>query len=506
MALSGIYGCLAKDDLYGQSLSVIFDAGADESMYNRRQNDNWTVSLYRYNQADSYLEKTWSGLYATINLSNLFLEKLKVDNFSEAQSNAYMAEVRFLRALCYMNLTFLWDEVPIRVHSTIDQQDNHLAPSSLKEVYQFIAEDLKYAAQYLPHANSTDYVPGRANSMAARALLARLYLKQAGYPLLDHSAYELADNQLDTIINVDKWHELLTVNGEITATNNGYRSLFLKYIQNEYYPKESMFEISFSYLRSQGIQVDGRLGAINGVQFDLLDGPYSRAMVNATPLLTSSYDENDIRAAWNLPAVSYSTAHVVKTKKVLDVSYAPGKYRRWEPTPTADNPNAITILEKSSGYSQNFTCVNFPVVRYADVLLMYAETQNELSEGPTAAAINAINKVRNRAGLANLTSDVTSSKEAFFNEIVEERFRELCFEGLRTFDLKRWGLLEKRLALLKNSIISDGSYTQTSDQHNSYLRQVNNFNPSRNLTYPYPMKEVSQNDLLEQKPEWVSAN
>lgn len=512
LALSGIYGRLAKDDTYGQTLSVLFDARADEGYYNRRSNENWTVALYRHTASDVDIEDCWAMLYDGVNLANTFLEHFKAENFTEAEANAYIGEARFLRALFYMNLTYLWNEVPIRKTSSKDQSDNNLAPSSLEDVYQFIADDLKYAAQWLPHAKSENYVPGRANSMAAHALLARLYLKKAGYPLQDASGYQEALDELEIILK-DGWHTLKEVSGEITTTNNGYRSLFLTYIQDEYYPQESMFEISFSYLRSSGIVTDGRIGAVNGLYFDFVGGPMAYAMENVSPLLYNKYESEDMRRDWNIPGYSYTANGDLQSQNGMGQYYCPGKYRRWEAadlndlniTGTLASPDGYTVLEKANGFSQNFTSVNFPVIRFADVLLMYAEALNEVKNGPTQEAIEALNRVRRRAGLADANATVTADKVSFFNEIVDERMRELCFEGIRFHDLVRWGLLGERLEMMKNSIVNHPNYKETSDQHNSYLRSWRNFDPRRHLSLPYPAVEVTANELLDQKPEWLSA-
>jgi len=122
--------------------------------------------------------------------------------------------------------------------------------------------------------------------------------------------------------------------------------------------------------------------------------------------------------------------------------------------------------------------------------------------GPTAEAVAAVDLIRNRAGLENLAMvkpEAVSGKDAFFDEIVDERFRELCFEGHRKHDLIRWGLLDEKLTELYESIIYHPSYGPS---HAFRYRCYTNFDPAKHLSLPYPQQEVLINNLLEQKPAW----
>ncbi|NDV78778.1 RagB/SusD family nutrient uptake outer membrane protein [Dysgonomonas sp. 511] len=508
IGLAGMYSVLASDNVFGQAL-IQFDAGADEGYYNRRGNDNWSVSLYRHTASDVSIANLWAALYNSINLANLFMENLST-GFPEDEYNRYLAEARFIRGFSYLNLTSWFEEVPIRKESSKDQSYNHVEAASLAEIYDFIKDDLLFAAEYLYHSNDKEYTPGRANKMAAHGLLARMYLKRAGYPLQDKSAYKLAREHCD-IIMTDGWHDLMQEsNGE-----NGYRRHFLNYVQNTYDTKESLFEISFGYLRQMGLMVNGRVGGLNGLRFILAggtEGPSSYSMLNASPVLTNSYDDSDVRKAWNVPGMQYNEGNIAR-QGLLEAFYCPGKFRRWEPQdyndidiPNQGKRESYILLEKASEQNYNFTCVNSPVLRYSDVLLMFAEADNEVNDGPSQAAIDALDKVRNRAGLPDADAGITGSKEAFFNELVIERMRELCFEGIRRHDLVRWGKLKERLDYQKTVIQGTAGFVATNDQHVSYLRSANNFNPAKHLSLPYPLQEVTINKKLNQKPEWAGSD
>ncbi len=530
IALAGIYSILADDDVYGEVLGIVMDSGTDEAFYNRRFNEAWTVGLYRHTTADRFVERLWTGLYEAINLSNLFIEQLNPGTFEEGgEFNRLLAEARFLRAHSYQILASRYGEVPMPLSSTKGLSDSDLAASSLETIYGQIESDFLFAAENLLNIDDAEYVEGRANGMAARGLLARMYLKMAGFPLNDTSKYELAKRQCQIIID-SQLHSLSPTNFEtsvdefgeetVTVTTDGYRTHFLNYIQNTYDTNESIFEISFRYLRDQGLFTDGRFGAINGVPFGFGGGgpgfPFSFALVSATPLMRDAYEDNDVRRDWNVANYLYNNrGDAIRPRNALSRDFTPGKYRRWEPanfedleagvSPEEGEVEPFILLEANSNPSRNFTGINMPVLRYADVLLMFAEADNAINGGPTSEAIARLNEVRNRAALkpiAEAKPDVLDSEESFFEELVDERFRELCYEGLRFHDLVRWELLDDKLEDLQNSIVNDDAFSPTNADHQAFQRSQINFDSTRHLSLPYPLQEVNLNDLLDQKLEW----
>ena len=507
IAIAGIYSNLASDAVYGQALSIVMESGTDEGYYNRRFNDNWTVGLYRHTSADEYVKNLWYTLYSTINLSNLFIEKLDASAFEQVQYDQLIAEARFLRAHSYFLLTSWYNEVPMPLKSTEDQSSNDLPVSTLEELYAQIIEDFSYAAENLPVVTAANYKKGRAHKMAAHGLMARVYLKMAGFPFKDASKYKLAMDECEIVIADGKFN-----------LNPSYRAHFLNYIQIKYDTQESIFEISFAYLRDLGLDTHGRIGGLNGVAFGYggsADGyPAAYAMFNASPNVKNAYSSDDQRKAWNLAEFQYSASgDAIAVTDPLSTAYCPGKYRRWEPanfddlliTATPGVTEPYILLEAITSPNKNFTSINFPVLRYSDILLMYAEASNEVEGAPTSLGIEYLNKVRNRAGLLKIEDENPSAianKTNFFNELVDERLREFCFEGLRKQDLIRWELLGTKLKLLNNTILGEPTFKNSNEDHKAYLRAGNFFNESKNLSLPYPLQEVQLNNLLTQKPGW----
>lgn len=511
MALSGIYSLFASEEEYG-NLLIQFEAGTDESYYNRRYNDNWAVGLYRNTPADADTKDFWNSLYSSINLCNMFEERIKASGFSDDIERKYLAEERFLRAFAYFQLVKWFEDVPMPLTYTKDQSASDLPATPMEEVYAQIISDFDFASKYLPHPSDGDFVPGRASKLAAHGMLARVYMKMAGYPLMQKEMYALAKDRCDSVIQ-DGYCELST-----SADTLGYRNLFLDYIQNRYNQKESIFEISFANMRESGIDVHGRIGGVNGLSFNYggttTGYPSAYAMLSPSPVLSLMYDANDKRADWNIPAITYSSAgDAQRVASELSTGYTPGKFRRWEPADWADLdipmesgvPEAYIVLEDTNNPEKNFTNVNFPILRYADILLMYAEADNEINNGPTSLAIDYLNEVRDRAGLPSILvakPTVTASRENFFNELVDERLREFCFEGIRKMDLIRWGLLGDKLDFLAQVIKGHSDYDATNGDHQAFLRASNYFEAPKYLSLPYPEQEVQINNLLDQKSLW----
>ena len=529
MALAGIYSKLANNNLYGQTLSVLMEAGTDES-YSNDGAFSWNDSRYEISPSDDAIRNSWAQFYSCIQLVNLLEKNMKPEMFTAQEYNEYLAKARFYRAFCYFNLANWWGPVPMRLTPSTQQTDNNAAASSAFDVYKQAEKDFLFATQYLKHAKDPDYRPGEPNKMAAHGLLARLYLRMGGYqPYLSANEAEcfFPDNaqyftkaleHCDTIIFQDAWHGIVPFSQDSLS----YRTHFLNYLQDKYDTKESLFEISFGYLSNLGIFVSSSLGNINGIEFvGTTNIPRGFCKINASVALYNLYMQNptDKRMNWNIAGYKNNFVNSLNEfqmsyifDKPLDAEYGPGKYRRWEPKDINTLKNApsgklvkgeYTILNNTgSATDPNYTSINFPILRYSDVLLMYAEAAIGGRYGtaePSQKSMDCMNAVRQRSGLADFT---TTSHDAFFNELVDERLRELCFEGLRKQDLIRWNLLENKLVHLANSIKFNAAYNPNTAVQLVFLEATTNFDKVRNLSLPYPQQEVEINAGLEQKANW----
>ncbi len=499
LGLVGIYNYLGKDETYGSYLPSNFQAGTDEALYSRHYNENWPVSLYRHTSATRDIEQTWYALYRGIDAANKFI--LTVPNtpdLDENTLNRVLGEARFLRALYYFDLVRWWGPVPLRLEPSKDIDANNVAASSIEQVYEVIVDDLTFASEHLPRVQDPemDKQTGRATKMAAHGLLARVYLTMAGYPLQNTAMYEQAVAQCDSVIE-DGFHGLM----------DNYDEVFRNYIGNVHDVKETLFEVNFKNLRDQGLNEHGRHGNVNGVQFTYGgEGyPYSYAFMQLSIKVKNIYATGDARYDWNCASYTYDKKkHEIK-RISNELKWWPGKFRRWEPSnwDDVDTPGeneSYEILEPIASPDKNFTGINFPLLRYADVLLMRAEAENELN-GPTNAYAY-LNTVRHRAGLGDIDQTRVSDRASFRKEIQDERLRELCFEGVRRQDLIRWGILGQTLEELNMQTEASEDYNPSNTGYTHLLRAGENFDESKHLVLPYPLQEITINKLLDQHPNW----
>ncbi|QBN17877.1 RagB/SusD family nutrient uptake outer membrane protein [Flavobacterium nackdongense] len=515
IAIAGIYSQLSNDQLYGNSFNVLIEGGTDET-YTSDGGPTWDEAKYNFNSSSVPIKNAWLNFYSCIHLVNQFEKNLKPSIYSTVEEyNSVLAKAYFMRAFCYFNLANWFGPVPLRLTPVTSQKDNILAASPVLEVYQQVEKDFLFAAEHLVHANNAKYLPGEPNKMAAHGMLARLYLKMGGYqPYLspveancylpnNQQYFKKAQDQCEIVIN-DGWHQL----------NPSYRAHFLTYLQDKYDLKESLFEISFGNLEATGLHVSGRLGNINGVRFfGTADIPRGFCKINASQMLYNKYPSEDLRRTWNIAgfANNYTTSTSSYTMTYffdnpLNQYYAPGKFRRWEPknldeliVATRLTNAEYVILNNTTGSATdpNFTSINFPILRYSDILLMHAEACIGGKEGTLDAsdkAINSLNLVRLRAGLDEYSGSL--AHKDFFDEIVDERLRELCFEGLRKQDLIRWNLLEKKLAENNLAIKASATYSDSNVFHQTYLAAGKNFDKTKHLLLPYPIQETQLNTAL----------
>lgn len=515
IAIAGIYSQLSNDQMYGYSFNVLIEGGTDET-YTSDGGPTWDEAKYNFNSSSVPIKNVWLNFYSCIHLVNQFEKNIKPSIYSTTEEyNSVLAKAYFMRAFCYFNLANWFGPVPLRLTPITSQKDNVMAASPVANVYKQVEKDFLFAAEHLLHANNAKYLPGEPNKMAAHGMLARLYLKMGGYqPYLspneancylenNQQYFKKAQDQCEIIMN-DGWHQL----------NPSYRTHFLTYLQDKYDLKESLFEISFGNLELTGLHVSGRLGNINGVRFfGTADIPRGFCKINAGQVLYNKYPLEDQRRAWNIAgfANNYSTTTSSYTMTYffdspLNQYYAPGKFRRWEPKDIENlktNARLIngeySILNNTTGSATdaNFTSINFPILRYSDILLMHAEAcigGKNGTEAATDKAVNSLNLVRLRSGLDEYSGSL--SHNDFFEEIVDERLRELCFEGLRKQDLIRWNLLEKKLAESNLAIKASNGYSDSNVFHQTYLAAGINFDKTKHLLLPYPIQETQLNTAL----------
>lgn len=493
--LAGVYDALGAVGCYGQNLWADLDAGTDILVYNRSYGKDYIqISNYNYNNTDNALKSSWTALYEGINRANDYISLIQQRTAEEcggaAKQAMFIGEARALRALFYMNLVAFWGEVPLRLTPTYDLSSQLLKKASQQEIYEQIIADLQAAGESCAAADSYES-PGRISQTAAWALLARAYLWSSGYPL-EADNY---DKALEYALKVRRsgLHKLYP------QRLGGYRQYFIQMCSNQYdLPyRESLMEVEFYGNGQTATNEAGRLGLYLGVtqQTASDDYAYAYGLYDGTKYLFRLYENGDERQWWNIADYKYVTSNGV----VTEVERTDSEKRSEEGN--AAKWRAKYIPERP--LSRNNSSINFPVIRYADVLLMIAECDNEVNHGPTADAINAINQVRSRSGASEVTMAQYPDYDSFKQLVLDERTRELCYEVPRRQELRRHGVayFESHLAILKDQTLNASNKKIGYDL--DHVKAVPALNYSRkHIYFPIPQVELNVNTICGQTELW----
>jgi len=352
----------------------------------------------------------WNGLYKVISQANQVIAKVPpITPMPDAQKKKILGEARFLRASAYFTAVRLWGDIPLVTNpQTASSEDFSPSRAPQEEVYKLIVEDLVAAeAAGLAWMDAS----GRVNQAAVKAQLARVYLTMAGFPLSKGAAYyKLA---------ADKAFEIITY----ANANPGVINLFPTY---EDVHKEStenrlehLFMLQYNTLVA-GAPMDNMYPNFKPVTFN---GPGGTGSTVPTPSFYQSYEPGDLRTK-DQDGYFYTTYFTNGSGARFDLG-APYIFKHFNRTSSGTFGVA--------GTRQNN--LNVPQIRYAEVLLTYAEAQNEVG-GPTQAAYDAFKRIRDRAQLT--TPAFGTYTQASFREAVwKERWHELCYEQITWFDMVR---------------------------------------------------------------------
>jgi len=409
----------------------------------------------------------------------------------ENKRKIILGQAQFLRGFYYFQLVKDFGDVPLKLTPTNSVTDVNIARTPAKDVYAQILIDMKAAEAVLPTATSLG-APSRISKTTAEGILARVCLTMAGYPLNDVAKYNDALAWAQKVKASGEHALIETFNASLT--NTGYSQVFINYIQDKYDIKESMWEAEFSGNRTDAYLETGRVGNNNGIAFTpaagFEDTGYCYGFIGVTKRLYDMYNAADQRRDWAIAPYNYNNTTFARNYFTTAQIYNrnPGKFRR-----------SYELLKPKN---KNWTPENFPILRYADVLLMLAEAENQVN-GPTAVAYDAINQVRRRGyavpvATPNVTADLTPglSKAQFQQAIQDERARELCFEALRRSDLIRWGIFVSTMNAVGVEIAGNAGTSF------AYAGVGGKNVTSRHLLFPIPSAEISVNKLMTQNPGW----
>lgn len=484
-ALAGVYASMAETSIYGAAMLGRMGLSADIG-YEAYSVDEGTVGYYDVNPADSKIRSYWRCLYQGIGRANKLLENVDRPSMDETERDNIRGQALFLRAYYHFLLTSRFGDVPLVLHTPASGKlsDVRIAQTPRREVYLKIIEDMDAAAELVLPASEVECA-GRVSQSAAWGILSRVCLYMAGNPINEPGMYTRAKEYAAKVIETG-FH----------ALNPSYQQVFVNYIQDKYDIRESIFEVEF-YGNNVGTYstTAGQVGRNNGIKFTNTDMPevgYSIGSIRATPYYYGLFEDDDERRDWAIAnyTLDNSTGEKVDAKNQWERFC--GKFRR--------------EYELIAPKSTTNTATNFPLLRYSDVLLMYAEAvaaDPSSAAGEVEAAYEYLNQVRRRgyglpvnAPAAGVDVEV-ADRNTLLDIVKDERVRELGHELMRKDDLIRWGEFEDQMEMLRSMVPSD----YTSNYYVAARAYYGNFS-ARDVLWPIPTYELSVNPYLVQNKGW----
>lgn len=482
---------LAANSLYTDLDStniVSWDALTDIAHTNQPFDVQAYVELGQYDATSSKVLAEWTKAYKGIRACNYLLENVgKVASTNTALINQFKGEARALRAYQYLKLASLYGDVPLVTTAISLEESRTLTRTPVAQIWDFVDKELSEAAGLLP----TTYPAvdkGRVTKGAAIGLRARANLLAGRY----QQAAEAADQVMKL---------------GIYGLNDSYEKLFTYAAENN---KEVLLDRQF-IKDTYPINVFGMLG------------PYSQKSANSTYVPTKALVDMYETTAGKLitdpssgydPATPYANRDPRLRFSVFLAGDALPGGSTYQPAPTSGTPDAVgnTYLASTTGFNikkyinaedyanPTNNGINIILLRYAEILLTYAEAKIELNQ-LDASVLTAINTVRNGRTDVKLPSIGSMATQAELRAIVRrERTVELAFEGARLFDIRRWKIAE--------TVLPGPIYGITYKAANGTLTTIQavgvnrTFDKSRHYLWPIPQKEQNLTPTLTQNPGW----
>lgn len=477
----------------------------DGWMGNTSQSQSDYISLAHYQgtgQSNGAISNFWQYRYKGILRCNVAIERISEAKLAdETLKNRLVAEARFLRAFFYFELVRNFGGVPLITGFLMPEEVTGITRASTEDVYKFIEEDLKAAADALPLRSeyaATDL--GRATRGAAQGLLGKVYLYQEKWQeahdvlksVIDSNEYKLMDNFGDV------W--------DVDHNNN----------------EESLFEVQYMYDGTYSL--GGALTVMTGARNGPGDGwSWGQPTANLEQAYIDAGDTERLR--WTIIKTGCTEIagedsfdkFIENSKNMSNYDTYIKKYG-WDSDCYIIDPDKhksarivrkyfVPISKRPEVYNIDKIPLDHRILRYADVLLMYAEACNELNDDATARTY--LNKVRNRVNL----KDVETSGNALRKAIRLERRLELAWEQNRLYDIRRW-TDDNGQKMISNLMGPDGTFVQYNT--NAATRDIyewenqgeasdkgKGFNVNRDMVFPIPLYEITMsNGSITQNPGW----
>lgn len=460
--VNGAYLAMAGDFGYGIRVSYYYAYDDDCIM-----GGGSTLSVargeeahYTLNAGNTDINNTFNQFYAGIERANNCIYFIpKMPQFAsgtaaeQTELKRLLGESLVIRAQYLFDLTRIWGDVPAHWVPSQFVTDLFEKRTNRDTIYAHLLDDLAYAKTLMPWRTAVTQ-DERFTKGTAMALRAKIALFAGGYSLRQTGGMQRRADYLEMYKIVRAECDTLMQNRSQHTLYPSYKG-FWKDIVDAHKAVDPQGELIMQVAMANGTNSDSKIGAQSGTKINGVGG----SLGNMLPTYFYQFDSNDVRR--DVTVVPFEVVRDVYGRGHASNSIYDGKFRRdWITSPSyymssgaTSGSNPVTLTPASNTAIQNFQ-LNWPLIRFADVLLMFAEVDNELNNGPTPAALSAWREVALRAFNNNalLLPTPPTDKDGFFKFLIRERHLEFGGEAIRKWDLIRWNLLGTALTESKANL------------------------------------------------------
>jgi len=456
-ASAGLTGCYNSLLRWKNLFSFEFDLITSNAMAYNEANGTQAISKGEHLSTNSLIRELWKDCYQGIGRTNTFLDKIDGVTMDDALRSRMTGEAKFLRAFYYFNLVDKFGGVPLILETPNADKQADLPRDTKVAVVDQVLKDLTEAALLLPNSYSGNDL-GRVTKGAALSLKARVLLYNERWSeaakiakeVMDLGVYSLFNDYRRFFMEANKHNSEVIFNVESSLPDYETTHDHTIFRLNRPAPLKELVD---KYLMTDG----------KSIQESSLYDP-------AKP-----YENRDPRLLYSITCIGYPYNGKPITKEdVMTTGFGLKKYTSYEDDVT------IPLIERAA--------VNTVLIRYAEVLLTYAEAQNEAS-GPDQSVYDAINQIRKREGVNMPEVKRGLTKDQMREVIRLERRIELALEGIYYSDILRWKTAEKE----NNGVMHDSDNVEVVKR---------SFRVDRDYLWPIPYNQTIQNPNLTQNPNW----
>ena len=484
--------------MFGSTVFFSNEALSD-NMYQRRTHDERIISSGQADASTGRFQSEWKSAYTCIKTCHVFLENVdRVTEMDDALKARVKAEARFIRAFEFFRLATWYGDVPLFDHDITLSESKTISRTEHSKVISFVCDELEAVAEILPTVEEYPEADrGRITCGAARALKARVHLFENDWANVIAECENLMSGKYGKYDLFNDFAALFTKENEYNCedvlsiqfvpslkTWEDYQDMMPPSVRgrvSKMAPTQELVE-DFIMLNGKGIREEGS-GYNENSPFIGRDPRLDMTIVRH--LGTFPMPDGTDRIIYTKPGSAPDASAKADEYKISEEKTSPTGYY------LKKNYDRTAINSISSG-------MNLMIIRWADVLLMYAEAKNEVGEMNETVWNETIGKIRRRAGFSDVNAlNLPTDDQAALRDIIRrERRCELAVEGLRIFDIRRWRIAEKVL-------VGRPHGDKFANNNTEYIElEERRFDPERDYLWPVPQSEKDINPNLGQNPKY----